>query len=50
MAASVTDYVGEDTGSNHNIRLKEKDDVVQFIKKGIVQKPASKADLPTNEG
>ena len=50
MAASVADYVGEDTGSNHNIRLKEKDDVVQFIKKGIVQKPTPKAVLPSNEG
>ncbi len=39
MAASVADYVGEDTGSNTSIRLKENDEVVQFIKRGIVQEP-----------
>ncbi len=50
MAASVADYAGEDTGSNHNVRLREKDDVVQFIKKGIVQKPATRPIADTNEG
>ena len=39
MAASVADYVGEDTGTNHSVRLKEKDEVVQFIKRGINKKP-----------
>jgi len=41
MAASVADYVGEDTGTNHSVRLKEKDEVVQFIKRGINKKPES---------
>ena len=36
MAASVADYVGEDTGSNHNVKIKDNDEVVQFIKRGII--------------
>lgn len=35
MAASVADYVGEDTGTHQSVKLKEKDEVVQFIKRGI---------------
>jgi hypothetical protein len=48
MAASVADYVGEDTGTNHSVRLKEKDEVVQFIKRGINKKP--EADAFPSEG
>lgn len=45
MAASVADYVGEDTGDNQSIRLKENDEVVQFIKRGINGKTASAAPV-----
>ena len=48
MAASIADYVGEDTGTNHSVRLKEKDEVVQFIKRGINKKP--EADAFPSEG
>ncbi len=48
MAASVADYVGEDTGTNQSVRLKEKDEVVQFIKRGINKKP--EADTFPSEG
>lgn len=48
MAASVADYVGEDTGSNTSIRLKEKDEVVQFIKRGI-DKSSNSEELSVNE-
>lgn len=41
MAASVADYVGEDTGTNHNVKIKENDEVVQFIKRGINANRAS---------
>ena len=43
MAASVADYVGEDTGNNQNVRLKENDEVVQFIKRGMDGKTADAA-------
>ena len=43
MAASVADYVGEDTGDNQSVRLKENDEVVQFIKRGMNSKTASAA-------
>ncbi len=36
MAASVADYVGEDTETNHKVRLKDNDEVVDFIKRGII--------------
>ncbi len=45
MAASVADYVGEDTGSNQSIRLKEDDEVVQFIKRGIKGSTAERAPI-----
>ncbi len=42
MAASVADYVGEDTGTNQSVKLKEDDEVVQFIKRGITkERPAT---------
>lgn len=49
MAASVADYVGEDTGTNHSVRLKEKDEVVQFIKRGIRKTPET-SSLPSSDG
>lgn len=45
MAASVADYVGEDTGSNQSIRLKEDDEVVQFIKRGIKGSTVERAPI-----
>lgn len=35
MASAATDYIGEDTGSQQDIKLTEDDERVLFIKKGI---------------
>ena len=37
MAASATDYIGEDTGSKTTVRLKDNAEVVDFIKKGLAK-------------
>ncbi|MCH6258295.1 hypothetical protein MLD52_17165 [Puniceicoccaceae bacterium K14] len=35
MASAATDYIGEDSDSEQNVKLKEDDERVQFIKRGI---------------
>lgn len=35
MASAATDYIGEDSGAEQKVRLKEDDERVKFIKRGI---------------
>ncbi len=35
MAASATDYIGEDTENKKTVRLKSDDEVIAFVKKGL---------------
>ncbi len=37
MAASATDYIGEDTGAKKSVRLKSDDEVVAFVKQGLAK-------------
>lgn len=37
LASAATDYIGEDTESGETIRIKEDDEVVAFIKKGLAK-------------
>lgn len=37
MAASATDFIGEDTGSEKSIKLKSDDEVVAFVKQGLAK-------------
>lgn len=39
MASAATDYIGEDTEKSTTVKLKSDDEVVAFIKKGIVKEP-----------
>lgn len=47
MAASVADYVDEDTGTNQKVRLKNNDEVVEFIKRGIIADRPLDSKIPT---
>lgn len=39
MASAATDYIGEDTQSATTVKLKSDDEVVGFVKKGLVKEP-----------
>jgi len=46
MASAAADYIGEDTGTETKVKLKDNDEVVKFIKRGLVKPPAAQA--PSN--
>lgn len=48
LASGATDHIGEDTKSKKKIRIKEDDEVVQFIKKGIPEETPISQPQPTD--
>ena len=46
LIASATDYIGEDTVTSMDIELKSDDEVVKFVKRGIINAPPPETTAP----